>query len=120
LEVVCSSSEDKEDLPYRIWEKGTTAMSDEYDLQQIRVKAQEIVERAKTDQTFRQKVLADPVGILGEHGLSTRTILELKRERIEQALPTDCVDGTCIITICPETCVITIPWPVLKRTEPEA
>ncbi len=90
-------------------------MSDENDLQQIRAKAQEILERVKTDQAFRQKILADPVGALGEQGLSRKAILDLKRERIEhpdEQLERVCVDGTCIITICPDTCYITIPWPI--------
>jgi hypothetical protein len=83
-------------------------MSNEYDLQQIRAKAQKILERVNSDDAFRQKAQADPLGVLAEYGLPQRAIPDFMRETDGHLDADDgCNDYTCIVSHCSPTCYVT-------------
>lgn len=88
-------------------------MSTSNDLPQIRQKAQDIMNRATNDPTFRQQAQADPAGILKEYGLSEQDVQGLANERFasladQQGCTVSCTDFTCITSECPESCFISI------------
>jgi hypothetical protein len=77
----------------------------------VRRKAQAIIDRAKADPTFVQQVKATPEVALVEAGLAERAVHDFMAEQGYQPevvgyayCSTSCVDLTCIISACPASC----------------
>jgi hypothetical protein len=77
----------------------TTPISDD-----ARAKGRELVQRIKSDPTFRQRLQGDPAGVMREAGLPEDAHLDIARETGIDAE----VAGyaRCWVT-CDETCVVT-------------
>jgi hypothetical protein len=89
-------------------------------IEEVRIKAQEVSTRVKSDPTYRDRIQADPVAVLQEAGIPDASIPHLIRENMGggevqgynmHLEPGDggCNDRTCIVSFCPESCYITIP-----------
>lgn len=84
-------------------------------LQQIREKAQAISARVKSDPEYRERMKADPARTLAEEGIAESVIPDLLRENVRSDEVSgyiyrnpECNDLTCIISMCPESCYVTI------------
>lgn len=77
------------------------------DRNELRAKAQELVQRLQNDPTFRQQLEDNPIDVLLEAGLPERSILDFLRET---NIPADVVgyDSTAEST-CLDTCLATLP-----------
>lgn len=83
-------------------------MSNEHDLHQIRAKAQEILERAKSDEEFRRQLQDDPTAVLPRYGLPERAVPDFIREAGKRVLceeASTCFDYTCLVIFCPGSCI---------------
>jgi hypothetical protein len=87
-------------------------MSARVDLQDVRRTAQEIVQRAKSDPDFIQQVKAAPEQTLVAAGLPAGVLPDFLTEQGYQAevsgyarCTESCVDLTCIVSLCPASCV---------------
>jgi hypothetical protein len=86
-------------------------MSTEFDLQDVRRKAQEIVERAKADPALEDQLKNDPDGTLLGLGFPEREIPDFLQEQglqPEVAGYIACADFTCFSSNCPASCFVTI------------
>jgi hypothetical protein len=77
---------------------------EQQNLLEARAQAARIVEFARKDASFRQRVAEDPQGALRAFGLSERAISEII---CPEPVALECTFGTCYISICPDTCVYT-------------
>ncbi len=82
----------------------------------VRDKLLGMVIRAKLDPDgYGATLKADPVGALQQAGLSAdaaRAVIERAQAQLAEPgaeLAAGCADTTCILSICPDTCFITIP-----------
>ncbi len=74
----------------------------------LRQKARSIAERFGYDDSYRERMLADPESVLREEGIYDEVVLAnelLAFICIGSCQYTSCADGTCSWTVCPETCV---------------
>ncbi len=82
----------------------------EKELTLVRGKAEQILELARTDSSFREKVAEDPAGVLKAFGVPEQDIHNILSEAARhQVNARACADTTCYISICPATCTVTIP-----------
>jgi len=83
-------------------------MSEQQSLDQIRELALALAARTKADPKFRDQIIADPVGMLSAAGVPARAIPDLLSENNLQSDVAGymrCVDFTCLVSICPDSCI---------------
>jgi hypothetical protein len=93
--------------------KGRLDTNDPRQVRRARTTARRILKRAEGDAEFRRRAAGDPAGVLAEYGLPEGAIRDFIRETTARpglaAGPEhDCHDFTCIISVCPVTCFVTI------------
>ena len=74
-------------------------MAEELNMDDVRAHAQAIVERAKSDLEFRERLQSDPEGTLKEAGFDDGAIGDLTAEFAEVEGHARCT-YTCLISIC--------------------
>jgi hypothetical protein len=80
-------------------------MTDTPSIDEVRAHAQAIVDRAKEDTEFSDKLKADPEGTLKEAGFREQAIPDFARELADVQAHAPCGDVTCLIT---DVCAITV------------
>ena len=86
----------------------TVETIDQQELDLARAKAQRILELARTNDTFRQKISENPVEALRAFGFSESAVSALLQNGDRHTGIVNCLDLTCIISQCPDTCYVTI------------
>jgi len=78
-------------------------------LEAIRARAQEVIQRAERDENFRNTLREHYLQTLAEAGLGRDELQQLHAQP-ERAAEADikCVDTTCWVTQCPDSCYITV------------
>ncbi len=74
---------------------------------------EQLARRAEQDKNSAQHAKANPVGTLTAAGIPQRAIPDLLGEGAQSAEVAgykECVDLTCIITDCPDSCIVTLPY----------
>jgi hypothetical protein len=76
---------------------------------QARVGLQKVLIRAYEEPAYQERLRTDPNGALAEFNLTTDDIELLHNTPVTMGGGDTCADTSCIISLCPCTCVVTVP-----------